>query len=122
MIIVPTASGIEVEGKLLNKDAGFVHVGQPVAVKLEAFPFTRYGTVPGTIGSVSRDAVADPKLGSIYDVRVALLRTTINVDGRIVQLSPGLEATADVKTGSRRIVSYLLSPLRSTSAQAGRER
>jgi len=122
MVIVPSASGIEVEAKLLNRDAGFVHVGQPVAVKLEAFPFTRYGTVPGTVAGLSRDAVADAKLGPVYVARVTLNRNFIVVDGARIRLNAGYVAIADIRTGSRRIISFLLSPLRATVEQAGRER
>jgi len=122
MVLVPAAGGLEVEARVLNKDAGFVHPGQPAAVKLEAFPFTRYGTVPGHIKRISRDAVPDPKLGSVYVATVTLDRATIEVDGRQVPLGAGLAATVDVKTGTRRILSYLLSPLQTSVAQAGRER
>ena len=122
MVIVPNQDGLEVEARILNKDAGFVHEGQPVAVKFEAFPFTRYGTSPGIVTHISRDAVPDQKLGSVYIVTIALQRGFIVVDGRNVPLTAGLSATADIRTGSRRIISYLLSPLQTTVAQAGRER
>ena len=122
MVIVPSAGGLQVEARLLNKDAGFVHEGQQVAVKLEAFPFTRYGTVPGVVKHISRDAVPDAKLGSVYNVTIALKQAFISVDGRNVPLSAGLAATADIRTGDRRIISYLISPLATTVAQAGRER
>lgn len=122
MVVVPSRDGLEVEAKILNKDVGFVHPGQSVAIKLEAFPFTRYGTVAGHIVGVSKDAEQDPKLGPIYVARIALDRTNISVDGRTVPLAAGLAATADIRTGSRRIVSYLLSPLQTSVAQAGRER
>ena len=122
MVIVPSSGGLEVEARILNKDAGFVHEGQPVAVKLEAFPFTRYGTVPGVVRHISRDAVPDQKLGSVYIATISLTRGFIVVDGRDVPLTSGLAATADIRTGSRRIISYLLSPLQTTVAQAGRER
>ena len=61
MVLVPSKGGIEVRANILNKDVGFVHVGQEVAVKLEAFPFTRYGTVPGRVTHgliVGKDKVA----------------------------------------------------------------
>ena len=122
MVLVPTGGGIEVQVNILNKDVGFVHVGQEAAVKLEAFPFTRYGTVPGRVKSISRDAVQDKELGLVYLATVVLDRTTIDADGRRVVLSPGLAATADIRTGSRAIISYLLSPLQTSIAQAGRER
>lgn len=122
MVIVPGDGALEVEAHVLNRDAGFVHEGQPAAVKMEAFPFTRYGTVPGQVVSLSRDAVPDPKLGATYAARIRLDRTYIVVDGAPTALSPGLGVTADIRTGSRRIISYLLSPVRTSVAQAGRER
>jgi hemolysin D len=98
-----------------------VREGQPAAVKLEAFPFTRYGTVSGRLRSISRDAVADRKLGSVYVAVVTLDRASIDVDGKHVPLSAGLSVTADVRTGTRRIISYLLSPMQTSIAQAGHE-
>jgi hemolysin D len=122
MVIVPAQGGLEVEARVLNKDVGFIHIGQPVQVKLEAFPFTRYGAVAGTIKGISRDAVPDQKLGSVYMVTIILKSPSIIVDGNSVPLSPGLAVTADVRTGTRRIISYLLSPLQTSIQQAGRER
>ena len=122
MILVPSTGGLEVEMRILNKDVGFIHIGAPAAVKLEAFPFTRYGAVPGRVKRISRDAVPDPKLGSIYMATIIMDRSSINVDGRDMSLSAGLSATVDVRTGSRRIISYLISPLQTSIAQAGRER
>lgn len=122
MVVVPDDGTVEVEAKVLNKDAGFVHEGQDVTVKVEAFPFTRYGTVPGRVISISRDAVPDPKLGATYIARVRLERASLVVDGRPRPLGAGLGVIADIRTGSRRIMSYLLSPVQTSVAQAGRER
>ena len=99
-----------------------MHEGQSVAVKVEAFPFTRYGTVSGVIRSVSRDSVSDPKLGLSYVAVIRLGSDKILVDGSLVSLNFGLGVTADIKTGSRRIISYLLSPLKATILQSGREK
>lgn len=122
MILVPSSGGLEVEARILNRDVGFVRVGQEAAVKLEAFPFTRYGTVPGRVRSISRDAVQDKDLGLVYVATIILSRTDIEADGRRVALSPGLAATVDIRTGTRAIISYLLSPLQTSIAQAARER
>jgi hemolysin D len=121
MVLVPSRDGLQAEVRILNKDIGFVREGQPAAVKLEAFPFTRYGTVAGRLRSISRDAVADRKLGSVYVAVVTLDRASIDVDGKHVPLSAGLSVTADVRTGTRRIISYLLSPMQTSIAQAGHE-
>lgn len=122
MAVVPISDSVEVEAKLLNKDVGFVRVGQEAAVKLEAFPFTRYGTVPGKVLSISRDAVQDKDLGLVYLATITLDRNIIDADGRRYSLTPGLASTVDIKTGTRRIISYLLSPLQRSIAQAGREK
>ncbi|MEG3093261.1 HlyD family type I secretion periplasmic adaptor subunit [Sphingomonas sp. PB1R3] len=122
MVVVPSGGSLIAEVKVLNKDAGFVHAGQPVAIKLEAFPFTRYGTVPGRIQSISSDAVEDEKLGLVYTARVELTRETIIRDGGVARLSPGMSTTADIRTGRRSILSYLLSPIDEARQEAGRER
>lgn len=122
MVVVPAGGMLVLEARVLNRDAGFVRAGQPVAVKLEAFPFTRYGTIPGTIESVSSDAVEDEKLGLVYTVRVALASNSINRGDARVSLTPGMAATADIKTGRRSILSYLMSPIDEARLEAGRER
>ncbi len=122
MTLVPTQGGVEVEALLLNRDVGFVRIGQEAAVKLEAFPFTRYGSVPGRVRSISRDAVQDKELGLVYTATIILDRSYVDTDGRRMILSPGLAATVDIRTGSRRIISYLISPLQTSISQAGRER
>lgn len=122
MTVVPEAGGLMAEVKLLNRDAGFVRRGQPVALKLEAFPFARYGTVPGRVVSISPDAVEDEKMGLVYIVRIAIDRTVIDRAGERVRLAPGLSATADIVTGSRSYLSYLTSPIAEAGRTALRER
>ena len=122
MVVVPSGGTLVVEAKVLNKDMGFVSVGQPVAIKLEAFPFTRFGTVPGVITSIGSDAVEDEKMGLVYTVRVKLAKSTMSRGDSIVALAPGMAATADIKTGRRSILSYLMSPIDEARLSAGRER
>lgn len=122
MVIVPTGSNLVIEARLSNRERGFVQIGQEVAVKLEAFPFTRFGTVPGTIMSIGSDAVEDEKLGLVYPVRVKLRQTTMPRGDTIVPLTPGMVATADIKTGRRSIMSYLVSPIDEARMSAGKER
>lgn len=122
MVLVPSSAGLEVEARILNKDIGFVRIGQEASVKLEAFPFTRYGAVPGRVRSISRDAMQDKDLGLVYVATIVLDRSHVDANGRRYTLSPGLAATVDIRTGTRSIISYLLSPLQSTMSQAGRER
>jgi hemolysin D len=122
MVIVPLAVEVEVEAQILNRDIGFIREGQPVRVKLEAFPFTDYGLVEGEVASISRDAIEDEKRGLIYAVRVRLKRRTIRVRGQDMPIGPGLAVQAEIRTGERRIIQYLVSPIAQTFDEAGRER
>jgi hemolysin D len=121
MIIVPEGGELVVEARLLNRDAGFVRAGQAVEIKLEAFPFTKYGVLEGRVEHVSRDAVEDEKEGLVFPAIVKLTKPWLQVGGRRAFVAPGLAATAEVKTGRRKIIEYLLSPLSRRVNEAGRE-
>lgn len=122
MVIVPQDTQLEVEAVLQNKDIGFVKPGQRAEVKIETFPYTKYGTLPGEVRHVSSDAIQDEKLGLIYTARIKLERTTLNVDGRPVRLTPGMAVTVEAKTGTRRVIEYFLAPLMQVSQESLRER
>jgi len=122
MVIVPKENVLEVEAMLPNKDIGFVNPGQDAEVKVETFPFTKYGVLHGTITQVSSDAIQDEKLGLIYSTRVKLAKDTIRVENKIVRLSPGMAVTVEVKTGTRRVIEYFLSPLMQVTSESLRER
>ena len=131
MIVVPVDNKLEIEAMISNRDIGFVAVNQDAAIKVDAFNFTRYGLLHGKILSVSQDAIVrdrpdksvDKSQGAetsssepkgqelIYSARVSLDRTQLNIENKRVNLSPGMAATVEIKTGSRKIISYLLSPL-----------
>lgn len=138
MVIVPDDAQVVVEANIMNKDIGFIREGQAVRVKLEAFNFTDYGIIPGVVESISRDAIdvsqpgqqqqrdeqgrAQPQQGLVYATRIRLLQRTIRVRGRDQIIGPGLAAQAEIKTGERRIIDFLLSPIAQTMDEAGRER
>lgn len=121
MEIVPD-DALEVEARLQNRDIGFVQVGQRAAVKIEAFPYTRYGLLNGTITEVSNDAVQDRKLGLTFPVRIRLETNRIHVDNRWITLTPGMAVTADIRTGKRSVIGYFLDPLLQTAKESMRER
>jgi hemolysin D len=122
MVIVPRGGALVADVKILNRDVGFVRVGQSVAVKLEAFPFTRYGALIGRIQSLGSDAVEDEKLGLVYPARVTLDGRSGSSRGALIKASVGMQVTADVRTGRRSILSYLVSPIDEAAQEAGRER
>ena len=122
LVVVPETEQIEVEALVANKDAGFVAEGQQAQVKLDAYPFTRYGTVAGRVRRLSRDAVADERQGLVFKAAVELDRPFLESDGVRLPLGPGLAATVEIKTGTRRVIEYVLSPLLRYRAEAMRER
>jgi hemolysin D len=133
MVVVPAESHLEIEAMVQNRDIGFVHPGEPAEIKIDTFNFTRYGLLHGQVLSVSQDAIArdkppatspdKPSAGAesassepqgqelVYAARVALDRTQMDVDGKRVNLTPGMAVTVEIKTGQRRVIEYLLSPL-----------
>lgn len=141
-VVAPLDSDLEIEALVANRDIGFVFPGQDAEIKIDTFNFTRYGLLQGSVLSVSRDAIArdrreqgrDPAPGAesttsepkgqelVYAARISLDRTQMQIENRSVQLSPGMAVTVEIKTGSRRIISYLLSPLARYRQEVLRER
>jgi hemolysin D len=145
MRIVPEGKTLEIEAYLPNKDVGFVKIGQDVAVKIESFPWTRYGILAGKISHVAQDAVpmadasgiegntaraiesqtfsgAQRVQNLVFPITVSIENNEIIVDGSNITVTPGMAATVEIKTGSRRIMEYLFSPLFEVSNEAMRER
>ncbi|MCE9785895.1 HlyD family type I secretion periplasmic adaptor subunit [Shewanella algae] len=122
MIIVPENSVQLAEVQILNKDIGFVYPGQSVTVKVDAFPYTRYGTIDAQLLSISRDSTTDEQLGLVFPAQVQLNKNNIVIDGQTVEFTPGMSVVAEIKTDKRRIIDYLLSPIREYQAEALRER
>jgi hemolysin D len=143
MSIVPADSHLEIEAMISNKDIGFVHAGEEAEIKIDTFDFTRYGLIRGKVQSVSQDAIMREKPQGnsedrhpagdetqdsepegqqlLYSTRVSPEKTQMQVDDRTVSLSPGMAVTVEIKTGSRHVIEYLLSPLMRHKQQAMRE-
>jgi hemolysin D len=122
LVIVPTNEQLEIDAMVENKDIGFINNGQVAEVKVEAFPFTRYGTLEGKVVNVSLDAVADEKRGLLYQTRVLLNKTWISVEGKRVALVPGMAVSVEIRTGRRKVIDYFLSPILEHGNESIRER
>ena len=144
LVVVPTDSPLEIEAMVSNHDIGFVYVGQPTEIKIDTFNFTRYGLLHGTVLSLSKDAISrdfqqdkttdnKPPTSAdsssepnghelVYSARVSLDRSQMQVEDKLVNLSPGMAVTVEIETGSRRVISYLLSPLLKYRQESLRER
>jgi hemolysin D len=137
--IVPADSKLEIEAMVDNQDIGFVHAGQDAEIKVDTFNFTRYGLLHGKVVTLSQDAIPREGAGKsdpakqpgasdgatsepAYAARVSLDQTQMQVDDKLVNLSPGMAVTVEIRTGTRRIIDYLLSPILRHSQESLRER
>jgi hemolysin D len=111
MAVVPANETLEVEAQIENRDIGFVRPGQQATVKIDSFPYTRYGYLQGEVVNVSHDAVQDEHKGLVFLARVRLDRNHLMIDGARVNLSAGMTVSVEIRTGKRRVIDYFLSPL-----------
>ncbi len=145
MRVVPQDSRLEIEAYVLNRDIGFVHVGQDAVVKVEFFPFTRYGSVKAHVVRIATDAIPSPDASAmegdparasnasgfaggertqnlVFAVELSPESSTLSVDGADRPLTSGMAATVEIKTGARRLMDYIFSPLVEVASRAMRER
>lgn len=121
MELIPTSSPLEVEAKVLNRDIGFVHVGQEVKVKIDSFKFTKYGYIEGVVTNIAKSSILDEKLGEIYPVLIELKKDTMRIDDKNIKLIPGMTCSVDIKIGKRRLIEYIISPMIRYKDEALRE-
>ena len=120
--IVPNGQILEVDAGLLNKDIGFVHTGQVAEIKIDSFPFTKYGVIDGEVTDISADAIEHEQMGLLFPLKAAIDTDKINVDGKWVKLKSGMSVTVEIKTGTRRLMEFLLAPLMRGVSEGARER
>jgi HlyD family secretion protein len=123
--LVPDDADLYVEANIPSRDVSYVKVGNTVSVKLETYPFQRYGTLTGRLDVISADSVPlkadDPKSELVYRAQVHLTDSVRALTKRGIHLRPGLVATAEIKTGKRSIASYVLNPILRTADEGMRE-
>jgi hemolysin D len=139
MVLVPAETRLEVEATVQNRDIGFVAPGQAAEIKIDTFNFTKYGLIRGEVVLVSRDAVGRDRPGDVsdprategaaidgqnasYAARISLHQGWMQIEDRRIELCPGMAVTAEIKTGSRKLIEYVLSPLMRYRQETGRER
>ncbi|HEY1782000.1 MAG TPA: HlyD family type I secretion periplasmic adaptor subunit, partial [Roseiarcus sp.] len=145
MRVVPEDSGLEIQAYVRNRDIGFVRIGQEAVVKIESFPFTRYGAIKAHVTRIAKDAIPEPDANAIegdptrvsnaagfaggertqnlvFPVVLKPDAETIAVDGAVQPLTSGMAVTVELKTGARRMLECLFSPLVEVASKAMRER
>ena len=134
--LVPADAPLEVEANIAGRDDGFVHVGDPVAIKFDTFPFIQYGMAYGTVRTISADsftaqdeqrnptgAVPVPANSSepYYRARITIDRVDLHGTPEGFRLMPGMPVTADIKVGKRTVLHYLLGRVMPVASEGMRE-
>ncbi|MDM9218453.1 HlyD family type I secretion periplasmic adaptor subunit [Proteus mirabilis] len=122
MVIVPDTQHNVAEVNILNKDIGFIYPGQKAVIKIDAFPYTRYGTIEGTIVNIAKDSIQHEQLGLVYPVLIELDKQVMGEDEAQYKLATGMSLVADIKIEKRRVIDYLLSPIEVYQHEALREK
>jgi hemolysin D len=134
--LVPADAPLEVEGNIAGRDDGFVHVGDPVAIKFDTFPYSQYGMAHGTVRSISADSFTAQDeqrnpTGSVpvptgstepyYRARIAIDQVALHDTPAGFRIMPGMPITADVKVGKRTVLSYLMGRAMPVTSEGMRE-
>jgi hemolysin D len=134
--LVPSGNQLEVEANIAGRDDGFVHVGAPVAVKFDTFPFSQHGLAHGTVRTISADSFTvqdDPKSRSasvpsspgsnelFYRSRITLDDLALHHVPAGFHIVPGMPVTADIKVGKRTVLAYLLGRIVVVASEGMRE-
>ena len=134
--LVPANAPLEIETNIVGRSSGFVHVGDPVVIKFDTFPYSQYGLAHGSVRALSpdsfsaRDQARDPNssLAMLPSDAEPFYRTRISIDQVALHdvpagfvVSPGMPVTADVKVGRRTVLKYILGVMLPIGQEAMRE-
>ena len=134
MTLVPVHETLNAEVWIKNEDAGFVHEGQSVKLKLTAYPFQKYGMIDGIVQQVGADATEQNQqrnnaseetktlLPASYKTLIKLSMQELKVDDKVLELNSGMQVSAEIKLADQTVMEYLLSPVRKAFHEAARER
>lgn len=122
MEIVPQRDRLVIEARLDPADRGYVRAGQPAVVKLSTYDFVRYGGLDGRVVRIAPDTDNSTTGRTFFRVVVETERTWLGPETGALPISPGMEATVDIRTGRRTVIDYLLRPILKLRSEAFRER
>jgi len=122
MRIVPSSAALQIESYIQNSDIGFVEQGQKVALKIDAYPFTRYGLIDAELQSISSDAIVNDQGQLVYKCKVKPRQEYLQYEDRQLRIAPGMTVVAEIITGERRLLDFFLSPIQQNLSESARER
>ena len=122
MKVLPTGTVLQAKVNILNKDRGFIEIGDTVTIKVDAYPFTKHGSIEGEVASISSAAILDEQLGAVYPTIVKFTSMNVTVNEQPAPIIPGMSVTADIYQGKRLLAEYVLAPLLRHKEESLRER
>ena len=120
--IVPVDDGFIVESRVQTRDIGFLEVGQPVTVKIDAFDYARYGSIPGRLTELSPTTFLDEQNRPYYQAKIEIEKIYVGPNPQENAFMPGMTVQGDIATGDRTVLQYLLKPLYTVVNEAFWER
>jgi len=109
--ILPKGENLLLEVKVLNRDIGFIREGMRTKVKMATFPYQEFGIIDGEVLKVSPNAIVEKDVGLVFPTRIKLNKHQIDVHGKMVKLTPGMVATAEIVTRQKSILTFLIEPV-----------
>ncbi len=120
--IVPTDSTLLVEVKIKPSDIAFIYFGQKAIVKFSAYDFAIYGGLEGEVVLISADTIKDDKDNVFYTVRIKTDKNYLERNGKKLKIIPGMTVSADIITGRKSVLDYILKPILKTKQYTFTER
>ncbi len=109
--IVPISDELIVKSRIMPKDIGHVHIGQTADVKVDSYDASRFGSIKGTVKQISATTYLDDKNNPYYRAKISLEHTWVGDNPKMMKIIPGMTVQANIQTGSKSILAYLLRPI-----------
>ena len=122
MEIVPISDRLVIEAQLNPVDRGYVQEGQRAVVKISTYDFVRYGSLDGVVARIGASTNTDPAGQPYYQVVVRTNKTYLGDQQGLLPITPGMQATVDIHTGTRSVLNYFIKPVLKLRNEAFRER
>ena len=119
--IVPLLEQLVIDAKLQPADRGFIDLGMDADIKVTAYDFVRYGSLPGRISHIAPDTSFDENIGPYYRVVLDTQRSYLGSDPAALRITPGMTALVEIKVGMQSVLNALIRPVLKTRAEAFRE-
>ncbi len=109
--VVPVDKELIVESKVSTQDIGHVHIGQEAVIRVGSYDPQRFGVIEGTVNRISPSTYLDEENQPYYKAQITLAKKYLGAKPEKYKLIPGMTVTADIRTGEKTVLDYLLKPV-----------